>query len=84
MTLPSYHPPLQEYPRGPPYQYVLYPELGFPICTCSETTNNAQILLALPTASIIANFAFASSPAITQDSIGLPRYGSTELITGCL
>ncbi|RPB18158.1 hypothetical protein L211DRAFT_871899 [Terfezia boudieri ATCC MYA-4762] len=62
MTLPSYHPPLQEYPKRPPYQ-------------------PSEILLAPPTASVIATFAFASSPAIAQDVIGLPPYGDAELIT---
>ncbi|KAF8447143.1 hypothetical protein BGX38DRAFT_606244 [Terfezia claveryi] len=65
MTLPSYHPPLQECPKGPPYQPI-------------------EILLAPPTARVIATFAFASSPAIAQDAIGLPPYGSAELITSRL
>ncbi|RPB29244.1 hypothetical protein L211DRAFT_833092 [Terfezia boudieri ATCC MYA-4762] len=42
------------------------------------------ILLALPTASVIATFTFASSPAIAQDAIGLLPYGSAEPITSRL
>ncbi|KAF8429346.1 hypothetical protein BGX38DRAFT_1263699 [Terfezia claveryi] len=62
MTLPSYHPPLQECPKGPPYQPI-------------------ETLLAPPTASVMATFAFASSPAIAQDAINLPPDGSVENIT---
>ncbi|RPB28988.1 hypothetical protein L211DRAFT_832868 [Terfezia boudieri ATCC MYA-4762] len=50
----------------------------------SFSATSTRILLAPPTASVIATFAFASSPAIAQDSIGLPPYGSAELITGRL